>query len=94
MAILIKSNQSEESIMPQNGKFSLEELQGFVGGYIECVSLPDGKLMIMNEEGKLEGLPYNEKATGFGILAGINYNDYVCGDVLICSPNELDHELE
>ena len=42
----------------------LEALQEQVEGYIECVTLVPGKLvMIVNEEGLLMGLPFNMQAT-------------------------------
>lgn len=47
-------------------KPTLEQLQGWVGGYIEHVEcLHDKRVrsMYINEEGKLNGLPYNHKAT-------------------------------
>ena len=58
---------------------SLEVLQGAVGGYIELVRLPsaDG---IVNEEGKLEKLPFNGLATE---LYG-NRNDVIVGTMVIC----------
>ena len=60
MATLIKTDGTVTTVEPRNGKsFCLEELQHAVGGYIEAVYLPDGKVMIVNEEGKLDGLPQN-----------------------------------
>ena len=42
----------------------LEELQEQVEGYIECVTLIPGKLvMIVNEEGLIQQLPYNMSAS-------------------------------
>lgn len=41
----------------------LPQLQEFVGGYIELVYLNDGSVMVINEEGALEGLPNNVAAT-------------------------------
>ena len=38
---------------------TLEELQGFVGGYIEVYDLAADLAIICNEEGKLLGLPLN-----------------------------------
>lgn len=47
----------------RNKKFTLEELQAFVGGYIEQVRLPNGQTMYVNEDGKMHGLPYNDYAS-------------------------------
>lgn len=38
---------------------SLESLQREVGGYIEAVTLASDCALIVNEEGRLIGLPYN-----------------------------------
>ena len=43
---------------------TLKEAQAFVGGYVECITWPNGDLLIVNEEGKLMNLPLNpEKKT-------------------------------
>lgn len=44
-------------------KFSLQELQGFVGGFIEVITLPDGRELVINEEGRNKNLPVNIAAT-------------------------------
>ena len=41
----------------------LKSAQEFVGGYVECISFPNGDVLIVNEEGKLMGLPLNPEAT-------------------------------
>ena len=52
-------------IAPSGVRWTLEELQGLVGGYIEAVSTIDGRIMIVNEEGKIQKpmLPLNIEAT-------------------------------
>ena len=42
---------------------TLKEAQAFVGGYVEGVPFPNGDYLIVNEEGKLMGLPLNEEAS-------------------------------
>ena len=82
-AKLIKSNGNVSEVEPKNGiNFSLEELQQFVGGYIEIVPIKNGRFMVVNEEGKLSNLPFN-------LLASAEYNeivrgDSIVGDALIC----------
>jgi len=86
MARLIKSTGEEIQVTPENGKkFSLKELQSFVGGYIEIVYLTK-ELMVVNEEGKLNNLPYNAKATDVFNRGG----DFIVGDVLIASKKEIN----
>ena len=41
----------------------LKQAQEFVGGMVQGIEFPNGDYMIMNEEGKLLGLPVNEEAT-------------------------------
>jgi hypothetical protein len=42
---------------------TLESAQEFVGGMVQGIEFPNGDYMIMNEEGKLMGLPLNPEAT-------------------------------
>jgi len=42
---------------------SLKEAQEIVGGYVELVNLNGGDAMLVNEEGLLQELPYNDKAS-------------------------------
>jgi len=66
MSILIKIDGTKEIIDPKDGnKFSLEELQEIVEGYIEFIHLPDrpDKTLVVNEEGKLINKEYNPAAS-------------------------------
>jgi len=64
MAVLIGTDGRTYVVRPSNGvHFTLEELQGFVGGYIEVVSTIDRRFMVINELGKLKGLELNIPAT-------------------------------
>ncbi len=65
---------------------SLKSLQGAVGGYIEIVNAPNGKLIVLDEEGKLKGKAVNLVATR---LYG-NPNDVIVGDVVICDKDEIE----
>jgi hypothetical protein len=42
---------------------SLEDLQRVVGGWVQAVQLSDTITLWINEEGKLDGLPFNHNAT-------------------------------
>lgn len=72
---------------------TLDELQEMVGGYIEIVSLANGDQMIVNEEGKIKGLPINKKATELYVgeemddtCAGWDY-DTINGNAVILRGN-------
>ena len=71
-----------------NGKkFTLEELQRYVGGLIECTGLYDGRVMVTDEEGKLKGKHPNIKATQILNMSGVY--DYVVGDVVVLANNKM-----
>lgn len=74
---------------------TLEEMQNIVGGPIEIV-YDDGKVQIIcNEEGKIRGLPYNEKATLlWWETLRVNsfyehHNDVLVGDILILAGSAI-----
>ena len=89
--ILIKANGEERIVIPHNGtNFDLYELQGFVGGTIDIVPTRDGRIIVINDEGKINELPINEKATKllhekYTRIPGI-YDEWntIMGDVLVC----------
>ena len=90
MAEIIKTNGEHVEVSPRNGNdFKLEELQAIVDGYIEVVWLPDDKIMVVNEEGKLMNLPLNDEATEI-YRKEFGYNDMIVGDVLICDANQVE----
>ena len=68
---------------------SLEQAQKFVGGYVEGITFPNGDYLIVNEEGKLMGLPINEQATKLwrDTFDNDNYvtgrNDFVVGPAIL-----------
>ena len=77
--------------------FELEELQAIVEHkvdgvsyhYIEIINLRDGRLMVLNEEGKLIGCEMNNKATDI-IVQSFGVFDIVVGNVLVCNDNEIE----
>ena len=85
MALWIKALSPSETVRPKNGaEFTLQELQSYVGGYIEAVRLDDDTVMWVNEEGKLKGLPPNAQATVMA-QGRIRPDDHIVGDVLIAT---------
>lgn len=70
-------------VEPKNGSdFQLEELQKFVGGYIEIVRLNDSELLVVDEEGLLKHRPLN-------VTASRDAGFMVVGDVLRCLDNQV-----
>ena len=68
----------------------------FVGGMVEVVQFPNGDLLLLNEEGKLMGLPVNEEASQLwkDTFDNDNYvtgrNDFVVGPAILIKANALD----
>ena len=71
----------------------LKALQEYVGGYIETVTVSDKVCVICNEEGIIQGLPYNVTLFGrrfFGpiLIVGVRGEDFtdcpVPGFILDC----------
>jgi hypothetical protein len=76
VGLLFKCGASEpEKVVPTVGqKFSLEELQKYVGGYIELVPHAN-QIAYCNEEGRLRGLSFNPAASQ-------RFNQVLIGDVI------------
>lgn len=77
-------------VQPKNGTdFQLEELQDYIGGYIEIVRLNGDEIMVIDEEGKLKNLPFNVGATlVFNERSGI-MDDIIVGNALVCKTEEV-----
>ena len=93
MALWIKVTDAgvvNETVTPANGRsFRLQELQRMVGGYIEALQLNDGRVMWLNEEGKLQGLPKNVAATTLATMySQLPRSDYIVGNVVIATRSE------
>ena len=75
---------------------SLKQAQEFVGGYVEGISFPNGDYLIVNEEGKLTGLPLNPEATALwrATFDNDNYitgrNDFVVGPAILIKKQALN----
>lgn len=55
-----------KAVYPQGEKWTLQELQGLVGGYIEPIyrtKCQPGNLMLVDEDGLSKALPVNNRAT-------------------------------
>ena len=86
MAVLVKPDGSYGIVSPKKGeKFTLEELQEFVGGYIEITpSKIEGTVLVVNEEGLLNNLPYNHKSSL------LSQAGYIVGPAIHLTEDELD----
>lgn len=87
MGVLIKATGTITEIQPKNGHdYSLEELQGFVGGLIELVTFwHEGKIKyaVVNDEGLIMNLPCN-------LVASLVVGQDLVGDCAIVDINEIE----
>ena len=74
---------------------TLESAQEFVGGYVAGITFPNGDYLIINEEGKLKGLPLNPEATALWRATFDNDNyitgrkDFVVGPAILIKAKAL-----
>ena len=91
----LKSTAKFQIIEDSKHEPDLESAQQFVGGMVEGITFPNGDYMIINEEGKMLGLPVNEQATKLWretftkdkYLFG--YDDFVVGPVILIKKQAL-----
>lgn len=72
---------------------TLEDLQAFVGGYIETVSLFADACIVCNEEGLIRGLPYNTNICGCHFVGNILLIG-IDGDEFCDVPGTLENWME
>ncbi len=93
MADLIDGNGRAKLVQPSNRNhgFTLDELYKLLDcETVEVVNLHDGRLMVIDEEGKFKENHFvNPKATRMLHLAGGMPDDYIAGLALICSQEEF-----
>ena len=91
MNTIYKADGSKSPSTPENGQFyELKELQKIVGGYIEFVYLTDNSVMVLNEEGKIDNLPLNVRATEILRKNFPDNPDHIVGDVLVAESKYLN----
>ena len=72
-----------------------EEVSKFVGGMVECITFPNGDLLLINEEGKLINLPLNPEATALWRATFtkdkyvFGYDDFVVGPAILIKAKAL-----
>lgn len=71
MKIKCIANRTDSGFYVTNISDTLQNLQKFVGGYIEIVNLWGDAAIVCNEEGRIKGLPYNCSIDGVGFVGDI-----------------------
>lgn len=86
--VWVKNTGTMQEIKPMNGSdYSLQELQHYVGGYVEVIHLGAGKLLIVDAEGKIKNKLPNRIATVWQIECGIY--EWVAGDAVLIDEKHL-----
>lgn len=105
MAFLVKADRTTQVVLADDlpaskgngGEFDLNDIQDFVGGYIQHVLLNpplviDGREyvhLLCDEEGKRKAYPINYIANGYLLGTRLDSSDCVVGDVLLLEQHEL-----
>lgn len=84
-ANIFRPDGSSGVLVSANGKFSLEELQTAVGGYIELVPIRSltGDFLVVDEDGLSKELPLNNDASAFA-------NKPIVGTALLIQSKDID----
>lgn len=86
MATLYKTTGEKIYIAPKNKKkFTLRELQDYVGGFVAQFRVGKGHVLVVNEDGRLLDLQHNRKASE--LVHQFGYADIV-GDAVYCTEGE------
>ena len=89
-AKIIYTDKEAEDYTPKNGKtFALTEMQEIIGGYVEPIRLNDGRMIIVDEDGKSKNKAVNIPATN--ILRRDHYTtDYIVGTAIVCDADMIE----
>ena len=74
-----------------------KEVSKFVGGMVECITFPNGDLLLINEEGKLINLPLNPEATALWRATFtkdkylFGHDDFVVGPAILIKAKAVNH---
>jgi len=95
----VKANTTETEfkiITDKKDEPDYKAVSKFVGGMVEAVTFPNGDLLLLNEEGKLMGLPLNPEATALWRMTFTKqnyvtgYDDFVVGPAIFIKAGALD----
>ena len=89
-AKIIYTDKEAEYYTPKNGKtFALTEMQEIIGGYVEPIRLNDGRIIIVDEDGKSKDKAVNIPATN--IRRRDHYTtDYIVGTAIVCDADMIE----
>jgi hypothetical protein len=90
--VVLEAGKTEGYFQKYVGSPTLLDMQDLVGGYIEMLPIGDSHYMVLNEEGIIDKLPYNQLANEYlrqkSPLAA-DWNTIV-GDVFIINKEDVE----
>lgn len=94
MARIMYPDGNSQEVKPKNGKdFKLKEVTDIVGEMVEALTVHDdnGKphWLLINENGKILRLPYNDNATRIFLDTWPETDDIIVGTALLCKKGEF-----
>jgi hypothetical protein len=90
MAELIIAQGATTTVFPQDTSFTLKEIYSLLNcNQVQIISLNDGRIMWLDEEGKFKPHFFNSTATRLLHESGGMDDDYIAGAVLITSQDEV-----
>ena len=89
-AKIIYTDKEAEDYTPKNGKtFGKTEMYGIVEGFVDIIRLNDGRVIIVDSQGKTLNKAVNIPATN--ILRRDHFTtDYIVGTAIVCDADMLD----
>jgi len=90
-ALRVNADMTTEVIDLERGQAGYAQLYDAVCGYIEYVSLCPTISMVVNEEGKLRDMHYNDIATGIW-AAYYGLTDRILGNAVLVGPSDAEGE--
>ena len=90
MALLITTSGEQVVVSPREDRFSLEEMYALLDcACVQVIALDNGRIMWIDEEGKLKPHQINPVATELLARAGGIPGDYIAGSALITDNDEV-----
>lgn len=90
--IVLEAGKSEGYVQSYPESLSLKEMQDLVGGYIELVYLNEKQFMVVNEDGHILGLPYNQAANNILAIQRPEFSqrNVIVGNVFLIDRTDIE----
>lgn len=86
MAVLMKVGANPVKVRPKEERFSLEEMQRLIRGYVEALYMGD-RVIYFDEDGRYKRLPINKKASDI-VSRYYGNSCVIVGTAVLCHRDE------